>query len=92
MSMTNLNVRTDSAVKAEAERIYSALGLNMSTAINMFLRQSIIENGIPFDVKLNTPNAITAAAIPEGRSLMNDPNADGFHSMEALKAALYDEA
>ena len=52
MGMTNLNVRTDSAVKAEAERIYAALGLNMTTAINMFLRQSIIENGIPFEIKL----------------------------------------
>lgn len=48
MTTTNLNIRTDKDVKKRAERIFSELGLNMTSAINMFLRAVIRENGIPF--------------------------------------------
>ncbi|MBQ8203871.1 MAG: type II toxin-antitoxin system RelB/DinJ family antitoxin, partial [Clostridia bacterium] len=59
METANLNIRTDKEVKNAAEKLFEALGLNMTTAVNMFLRQAIRENGIPFEVKLNTPNEIT---------------------------------
>ena len=49
-----------------AEKIFEELGLNMTTAINIFLRQTIRENGIPFELTLNTPNRVTMAAIEEG--------------------------
>lgn len=54
MSTVNLNIRTEKEIKANAEKIFEALGLNMSSAINIFLRQVIQENGLPFEVKLNT--------------------------------------
>jgi len=88
MASTNINIRTDSAIKAQAERIFEAFGLNMSTAINMFLRQTIRENGIPFDLKLDVPNEITAAAIEEGGSLAHDKSNKGYSNMEDLKKAL----
>lgn len=88
MASTNMNIRTDVEVKAAAERLFEELGLNMSTAVNMFLRQAIRIGGIPFDVKINTPNEITAAAIAEGRRMMQDPAAKGYRSMDDLKAAL----
>lgn len=88
MESTNLNIRTDKNVKAAAERIFEELGLNMTTAINIFLRQTIRENGIPFDLKLDVPNETTAAAIEEGRRLAYDKNAKGYKSIEELKAAL----
>ena len=88
MESTNLNIRTDKNVKAAAEKIFEELGLNMTTAINIFLRQTIRENGIPFDLKLNVPNETTAAAIEEGRKLAHDKNVKGYKSMEELKAAL----
>ena len=69
MESTNLNIRTDKEVKIAAERIFEELGLNMTTAVNIFLRQTIRENGIPFELKLNVPNDVTAAAIEEGRKL-----------------------
>lgn len=53
MSTVNLNIRTEKEIKANAEKIFDALGLNMSSAINIFLRQVIQENGLPFEVKLN---------------------------------------
>ena len=88
MSTTNINIRTDADVKAKAERIFEAFGLNMSTAINMFLRQTIRENGIPFSLKLDQPNDVTAAAIKEGRELAYDKSAKGYTNMDDLKAAL----
>lgn len=87
-TVTNLNIRTDKAVKEAAENIFAELGLNMTTAVNMFLRQTIRENGIPFSLKLNTPNEITMAAITEGRRIATDPDVRGYKSLSDLKEAL----
>ena len=54
MATINLNVRTDKDIKDRAELIFNDLGLNMTTAINMFLRTAIRENGIPFTLRLDT--------------------------------------
>jgi DNA-damage-inducible protein J len=91
MTTTNLNIRTDKAVKEQAEQIFSELGLNMTTAVNMFLRTTIREHGIPFELKLdvpNIPNETTAAAIEEGRRLAANPSAPKYSSIDELKAAL----
>lgn len=88
MESTNLNIRTDKEVKLAAERIFDELGLNMTTAINIFLRQTIRENGIPFELKLNVPNDATIAAIEEGRKLAYDKSISGYKNMDDLKAAL----
>ena len=87
-TQANLNIRTDAEVKAKAEKVFDALGLNMSTAVNIFLRQAIRQGGLPFEVKLDIPNETTAAAIEEGRSLLHDKNAKGYTSMDDLRAAL----
>lgn len=65
MGTTNINVRVDSEVKQKAEAIFNELGLNMSTAMNMFLRYSIRYGGIPFDLRLDLPNEETQAAIDD---------------------------
>lgn len=88
MATTNLNIRTDKAIKDQAEEIFKELGLNMTTAVNMFLRTAVREHGIPFELKLDEPNETTAAAIEEGRKMLTDPAAPKFSSMDALKAAL----
>ena len=88
MSATNLNIRTDTEIKNAAEKIFEELGLNMSSAVNIFLRQTIRENGIPFVLTLNTPNAETAEAIEEGRRIAFDKNAKGCKSIDELKKAL----
>ena len=87
-TQTNLNIRTDSEIKAAADKIFAALGLDMSTAVNIFLRQAIRQGGLPFEVKLDIPNETTAAAIEEGRALMHDESAVGYHTMDDLRAAL----
>lgn len=65
MASTNLNIRIDKEIKEQAEEIFNEIGLNMTTAINVFLRASIRVHGIPFDLKLDVPQETTAAEIEE---------------------------
>lgn len=58
-----INARIDPAVKAEAERVFSAIGISASDAIGLFYRQVVFKNGLPFDVRI--PNADTLAALQE---------------------------
>ena len=88
MATTNLNIRTDKEVKEAAEKIYTSLGLNMTTAINMFLRASIRESGIPFDLKLDVPRDETIKAIEEGRTIAKDKNVKSFDTIDDLRKAL----
>lgn len=88
MESTNLNIRTDKEVKFAAEKIFEELGLNMTTAVNMFLRQVIRENGIPFELKLSVPNDTTLAAIEESRKIAYDKTVKGYSSIEDLRTAL----
>ena len=85
---TNLNIRTDKDIKLAAEKIFEELGLNMTTAVNIFLRQSIRVHGIPFDLRLDIPNETTAAAIEEGRRLVEDKTVKGYSTMDDLRTAL----
>lgn len=66
MASTNLNIRMDKEIKDSAEEIFNELGLNMTTAINVFLRASIRVHGIPFDLKLDIPQETTSAESEEG--------------------------
>ena len=49
--MTQMNIRIDESVKARAETLFDDLGLNMTTAVNMFIKAAIRNNGIPFELK-----------------------------------------
>ena len=88
MTTTNINIRMDKEIKDEAEQIFSELGLNMTTAVNIFFRTTIRENGIPFSLKLDIPNETTTAAIEEGKRIASDRNIKGYDSMDDLKASL----
>ncbi len=88
MATTNLNIRIEQGNQGPGGEIFNELGLNMTTAVNMFLRTAIREHGIPFELKLEVPNDTTAIAIEEGRKMMKDPSAPRYSSMDALKAAL----
>jgi len=81
MEATTLNVRVDKDVKNTAETIASSLGMNLSTAVNIFLRQMISHNGMPFDVRLS-PNPETRQALEDARrhSNLSGP----YNSLEAL--------
>jgi DNA-damage-inducible protein J len=66
---TNLNIRVDKDLKEKADKLFDSLGLNMTTAINVFLRQCVREQAIPFRIQATpqeeVPNAETIAALEE---------------------------
>ena len=53
MSKTSMSIRLDSEVKEQAQQVFNDLGMDMTTAINIFLRQAIQYQGLPFDVKID---------------------------------------
>lgn len=62
----------DETLKQQFERLCNELGLNMSTAFNVFAKTMVCQQRIPFEIALNTPNAETLAAIDDvnhGRNL-----------------------
>jgi len=56
---TNLSIRIDRDLKDEADRIFNALGMNLTTAITVFVRQVVRQKKIPFDISLNTGSDVT---------------------------------
>ena len=74
MATTNINVRVDSVLKQEAEALFNELGLNMSSAINMFLRSAVNHDGIPFELRRSAPNKETRAALNEYEEMKNNPD------------------
>ena len=75
MANTSMNIRMDSEVKKKAEALFGEIGMNMTTAINIFLKQAIRENGIPFELKLNRPNTETIEALNEGKKIIEEGKA-----------------
>lgn len=67
MRTANINFRVDPEVKAQAEQIYSRYGLTLSDAVNIFLHKSVLEAGLPFE--LREPNRETLDAVAEARAI-----------------------
>jgi len=77
----------DSDIKKQCEAIYGELGINLTTAINVFLRQSLRVGGFPFDVRLDQPNKDTIVAMLEAERIAHDPSAKRYSDVdEALRA------
>ena len=53
----NINIRVDSELKRQAEEVYAELGMNLSAALNVFLRASVRSNGMPFDLRLTATDS-----------------------------------
>lgn len=84
---TNFSVRLDSDIKKQCEALYGELGVNLTTVINVFLRQSLRAGGFPFDVRIEQPNKETIAAMLEAERIAHDPSAKRYANVEdALKA------
>lgn len=65
MATVSMSIRMDTELKKQADAMFSDMGLNMSTAMNMFLRQVVRQGRIPFEIATDIPNADTLAAIKE---------------------------
>lgn len=84
-----INVNVDSSLKREATNILNDLGLNMSTAINMFLKQIVKKDGIPFEVVNPKPNKELLAALKEAENIKNgNLRVKSYNNLEDLRKAL----
>jgi DNA-damage-inducible protein J len=79
---SNVSFRIDTDIKNQADKLFAELGLNMTTAFNIFLRQSVREGSIPFHVTVNTPNAETVAAMLEAERIVHDPSVRRYSDVE----------
>ena len=84
-NISNVSFRIDKDLKNQADALFASLGLNMTTAFNMFLRQSVREGRIPFEATINVPNSETIAAMLESIQLANDSSVKTYSVDEALK-------
>ena len=83
--MSNINFKIDSEIKHQAEQVFAGLGMNTTQALNMFLRQVIYEQGIPFQLKLpKQPNRETLRAMQD----VEDDNVENADNMDDLFASL----
>ncbi len=85
---TNISIRMDVELKEKAEALFSELGMNITTAINVFVRQALREGRIPFEIALQSPNEETIRAMEEAEQLVRDPNAPVYRDLDKLFADL----
>ena len=84
-----INMRIDPEIKSDAESIFASLGLTLAEAINVFLHKSIMEGGLPFDVRQPRYNLATERAMKEARDIMSGKvEAESYTSAEDLFDAL----
>lgn len=79
---TNFSVRMDKKVKQESEALFQDLGMNLTTAINVFLRQAIRCGGFPFEIKVDKPNKETLLALKESERLSQNSETSGYSDVE----------
>ena len=73
MAKTSTNISIDADIKIKAQELFSDFGLDLSTAINLFLRQAVRENAIPFQICREMPNKDTLEAIKEFEEFKKNP-------------------
>ena len=77
-----------SDIKKQCEAMYGELGINLTTAINVFLRRSLRVGGFPFDVRMEQPNKETVAAMMEAERIARDPSVKRYSDVEEALRAL----
>ena len=90
MATSPTQIRIDSEIKKQASELFNNLGLDMSSAVNLFLHQCILRGGLPFSVELPQYSTKTLEAMIEAKKISSDASVKGYKTMDELKAALED--
>lgn len=88
MSTVPTQIRIDRDIKEQAGALFSELGLDMSSAVNMFLHQCVLRGGIPFTIEMPRYKQNILAAMEEARRISRNPNVPSYENMDELKRAL----
>lgn len=81
---TNISIRMDNELKKQADALFEELGMNITTAFNIFVRQSLREGRIPFDITIHNPNKKTIAAMIEAERISKDSSIPSYSDVEDL--------
>lgn len=84
MATVPTQVRIDEDVKKSAVELFAQLGMDMSSAINIFLKQCILKNGLPFAVELPKYKPEVLEAMEEAKRISRDPNVKGYTDLEEI--------
>lgn len=91
MATVPTQVRIDENLKQQASELFNQLGLDMSSAINVFLRQSVLRGGLPFSVELPQYKPEVIEAMEEAKKISRDPNVKSYTNVsEMFKEILAD--
>ena len=82
MAKVSTNVSLDADIKKEAQELFAELGMDLSTAINIFIRQALRQHAIPFEITADVPNEETIRTIENVRNGIGLSR--GFHSVSEL--------
>ena len=88
MATTPTQIRVDADIKRQATELFRDLGLDMSSAVNLFLHQCVLRGGLPFSVEMPHYSQRTMDAMEEARRISHDPDIKGYTSMDELRKAL----
>lgn len=91
MATSPTQIRIDTTIKEEANVLFSRLGLDMSSAVNIFLRQCLLRGGLPFSVEVPKYNEETLAAMEDAKRISRDSDIQGYSSINELFKALDEE-
>ena len=90
MAKVSTNITIDSETKAKAQELLADLGLDLSTAVNIFLKQMLYEGGIPFSITREIPNRITLEAMKEAQEMSRSP--ESYKKYDTVDGMMEDEA
>ena len=88
---TPTQIRIDSEIKKQANELFKTLGLDMSSAVNLFLYQCVLRGGLPFKVETPRYNEETLKAMAEAIKISKDDSVPSYTSMEDLHKALMED-
>lgn len=82
--MATITIRVDDKTKQQAEELFNNLGLNLTSAINIYLKKAIAEQGVPFEVKKTNYNQETIQAMLEADKIAHDNTIKGYSNLDEL--------
>ncbi len=74
MAKVSTNITIDAETKAKAQAMLSDFGMDLSTAVNIFLKQMLYEGAIPFAISREVPNKVTLDAMKEAHEMYVSPD------------------
>ena len=86
MASVSTNIRIDTNVKKQSTELLNGLGLSLSDAVNMFLHQVILNNGLPFEVKYPAYSNELQTAVAEAVKISRDSSVKGYTDMTEMWA------